>query len=402
MSCSPGLYASTSGATTCAACAAGTAQADLGASACLACDASSEYSSEGDTTCLPCGATPARLSDPVRAQECVPAEEPGEGEIWVSTRGADKRDECLPTLNSSRSAPAFVRVNPGSRCEHELRVLGRPDLSGRYILADAAPAWAPPHRLVVHRFNETFYPAVCKEGQAFAVAHTGSGPFGAFRIMIVTDTQQGGLLFEAPCEGVWGVCSVPFFCPVVDVDVTVCVQDAAGDVLVEASTRVGVSHPRPCPPVPSSSWTLHARVHEDAGGRALLPGEALPFSLHVLNGPPDILAFRIRFRLHESVELLSVNHTVKMRVEQADPSVVVLFGDVSAMEAPLLGSLGLIRLRVRETDITALVDAVRFEAAEFLVGRNLWLMTPILGEGFSCDPTGALRVLLDHRRPVAY
>lgn len=391
--CHPGTFAGTDSAVECAPCPAGTAQAHRAASSCSACNASTEYSADGDTRCYKCGVPPSW-----QALQCPPCPAPDESRLWVAVRGEGKEDECLPTLNSTRDAVHVVTLNPEATCVHELRVLGRTDMVGLHRWSALHAHEQPPQQAFeVFAFNATFYPEWCRQGHVFGVAHSGS-PFGSSRIMIITDARERHLLYEAYCEGAWGVCIVSTFCPVVDVMVRVCVRDSEGNVLAENSVVLAASVPRPCPPVPASSWMMSVSLTN--AGRPYLPGDVLVVRLRVLNAPSNLLAFRMRARLHSALELLSMNRTaVPVRLERTDGGELELFGDVSKLPASDVATLF---LRVAQQQGTmGVVDALAFQVVDFMMSKGAWLTIPFLGEGFYCATDGSLRVLLDYRRATS-
>lgn len=408
--CVAGRYSPGQGASVCLECPAGMAQPIGGAASCTGCDLSTEYSAEGDTRCLVCGVTPADLDPAYNACAVQPA--PDESKIWVAVRGDEKHDNCLLMANSTRESVHVIALTANARCRHELRVLGRPELQKSWTgLFNAREALD----FVVRSFNATFYPEWCRLGRAvFGVAHTGAQePFGANRIMIVTDTRSKHLLFEAPCEGVWGVCKVSGFCPEVDVTVRVCVQDEAGDILAEDSTKVLVEGHVACPPVPASSWTLWLRLKNP--GIPYFPGDTLQLSWGLENAPTHLLAFRLMFRIHPGFAFIAANMTMPVLMEHTSeevspsepsdgfgdasgiPQVVWMKGDVSSWP-DVQTELGHMDLRVKTMGrFQGIVAAVLVDQADFMLIQGSWLSVPVMGEGFSCAYSD-LKVVLDHRR----
>ena len=367
--CQPGSFRGASGGIECSPCAAGTFQSGVSATACVDCN-SSQFSSSGDAACASCG------REPQYPKGCKTAELPANtSSVWVSVVGEDG-DECARLLGSTglRNVKAF-RLEAGASCRHSLRVLGRSELSTSVVVRGSKRA-----RPLVLPYNDTFYPAVCRGGEGFAVLLHGWPKEASVEVL---DPGGRHLLFRGSC-GPGAVCRTGGFCPTQDVRVRVFAKNLEGAVQIRAGLEA-----LECPP--TSEWLLSLDLLGPYGPR--FPNETLAFDVRVLDAPDRLLAVRLSVRIRPGVTFLSFESS--LGEQQVVDGTLEISADCSG--AVLVGGrLGRLSLRL-DAEHAGLLRVLEVVDARFLLSGG-WFTVGVAGQGGSCLRNGYVDVLADFPR----
>lgn len=379
--CMPGTFRDGGAGTACSQCLAGTFQARTGAAACVECDSRSEFSSQGDAGCARCGEKPRS------PQGCRAASLPDNtSSLWIAVTGG-LNDECVGLLGTAGVGAGLVRakafrLEPAASCRHTLRVLGRPELSASAVIAGPARA-----DMLAMAYNETFYPALCRQGEGFAVFYR-ARPLGAPAFIEIWDPAGRHLLFSGSCGAGGGECRASGFCPTQDVRVRVRGSTSAPDVLVRAGPES-----LQCPP--TSGWLLSFELRGPYGAR--FPGDALWFDVRVLDAPDRLLAFRLSLRIRPGFTLLSFRSSLPGGQSMAEGTLDIE-GDCSG--AVLVGGqLGQLGLRL-DAEHSGLLRALEVVDARFMLSGG-WFSVGVVGLGGSCLRNGFVDALVDYPRCTA-
>jgi len=305
--------------------------------------------------------------------------------VWVSIVGEDG-DECAALLGSTSLRNGTlraraVRLESGAFCRHSLRVLGRPELSTSVVV----PKIRRPKALVVS-FNDTFYPAVCRSGEGFAVL-LHNWPAGVPASMQVLDPSGQHLLFRGGC-GSGGTCWTGF-CPTQDVQVRVIgTKDLQGSVQVKAG-------PESLECLPTSEWLLSFELQGPYGPR--FPNETLVFDVRVLDAPDRLLAVRLSLRIRPGVSFLSFRSGLPGGQDMVDGTLEISADcSGSVLVGGLLGHLSL-RLDAEHAGLLRVLQVVD---ARFMLSGG-WFTVGVAGRGGSCLRNGYVDALTDFPRCTA-
>lgn len=382
--CGPGTFQGAGERTACLQCQAGTSQPGWGATSCSECNPRSEFSSTGDATCARCGEEP-RFPAGCRATGLPD----NTTSLWIAITGA-VADECAGVHGPSRvrsgvvRAPKVLRLERWASCRHTLRVLGRPELTKSTVVVG-------PTRVGVHTmaYNQTFYPAQCRQGAGFAVFFR-ARPLGMPASLEVRDPTGRHLLFQGSCGAARdGECRTTGFCPTQDVRVRVFGSDgeAGPDVLVKAGAES-----LQCPP--TNSWLLSVELQGPFGPR--FPGDKLWFDMRVLDAPDRLLAFQFNLRIKTGFTFLSFRSSFPVEESlTGEDGTLELSGDCSGIlfVGGLLGQLGL-RLDAEHTGLLRVMEVVD---ARFMISGG-WFAVGVIGRGGSCLHNGFVDALVDFPR----
>lgn len=264
--------------------------------------------------------------------------------------------------------------------------MDRPALSSS-IVVPSGRSWKDPLLLVIP-YNETFYPALCRQGEGFGVLYKARPvqPAG----FEVRDPSGEHLLFHGPCEpGAVGVCMTSRFCPTQDVLVRVIGRDGAQG---STSLRAGPESLQ-CPPI--EEWLLTVDLLGPYAPR--LPGTSLLFDVRVLGAPDRLLAFDIHLQLQPGVTFLSFQTSLPGEHVLSGRGLAVI-GDASG--AVIVGGL-LGRLEVRlDAEHAGLLRVMQITGVRLLV-KGGWFSVGVLGRGGSCLRGGFVDILADFPRCTA-
>ena len=328
-------------------------------------------------SCASCGREPQHpkgcLAEPFPANT---------SSVWVSVVGEDG-DECATLLgsavlrNGTLRARAF-RLEAGAGCRHSLRVLGRPELSSSVVVRRTGKP-----KVLAVPFNDTFYPALCRSGEGFAVL-LHNWPREVPASMEVLDPGKRHLLFRGDC-GPGGTCWTSF-CPTQDVLVRVLAPNG-----LEGSVKVKAG-PESLECLPSSEWLLALELRGPYGPR--FPNETLVFDVRVLDAPDRLLAVRLSVRIRPGVSFLSF--------ESGLPGVQDIVGGTLELSADCSSSvlvgglLGQLRLRL-DAEHAGLLRVLEVVDARLLLSGG-WFSVGVAGRGGSCLRNGYVDVLADFPR----
>ncbi len=236
-------------------------------------------------------------------------------------------------------------------------------------------------------YNETFYPALCRQGEGFTVLYR-TRPIQAATFEIL-DPSGKHLLFRGPCApGEPGVCQTTSFCPVQDVMVRVTSRNGAvGSALVMAGLES-----LQCPP--TGEWVVAFMLQGPYGAR--FPGSTLRFDVRVLNAPDRLLAFKLSLQIRPAFGFLSFQTSLPVEQELSD-GVLAISGDASG-SIVVGGLLGRLDLRL-DGEHAGLLRVLRVSpgGAQLMVGEG-WFAVRVQGQGGSCLSNGFVDVLTDYPR----
>lgn len=424
--CSPGTYQEATHASACDACASGTFLSRAGGTACLLCDAgkvqpaarstscsscaTTDFSSSGDAVCTRCGPTPS-------VQEACPlSDAPSEigSFFYLSVRGEQAGAHCLGVgvsqFSPGRPAHLALPVDPllhqDVLCHHTLSVMGRPELSRSWTIAQRRVRKAASLRVLPYGVDLNL--ALCeREGLAVSFVlqdeHGGYEPdlVGAEATLAFVAPEGKDLLFWTTCEqlprrevngsGILiGTCTAHNFCPVMNVLARVTVSWPGG-ISVRGEHALRVERARICPPL--ASWT--ALVELDSPGMRFSPGDLVNATIRVVSPPEGLASFSFSLQLRKGFRFVSFESEMSTSFVVNSEQVLSVEGDSTmSSSSPRLGVL-VFRVGAVEAGV---LRALRVDVDSFSItlrtGRAHTLR--VRTQGFACRLDGALLVLVSH------
>lgn len=411
--CAPGTYADKPRSAICALCDAGSYQLARGAVSCIACN-QSQFSSAGDHVCSPCGVGLGSLDPGFTCQQ--PSLPPVvDGVAWMSLQGVNS-DDCLAidggstrkdsSSNALVMSYALMTGRSPTTCLTTLFVANHPELMRSWT--NSAGGLLPPVSLTVIPFNDTFYPALCKN-QGFAVLFTVADEFGEMltdlsggrAVMTLLDSSGSNVLFSVGCGRLpndpntdipIGVCSA-VFCPIMQVLVRIALTAKPGQPPIIGEKVLSPGPVAACPP--TQSWMAVVELTDPSMPR--FPGDTVSIQVSVINEPVvsgGLVVFRFAIRILGGVTFLSFHSTYSIVTEFVDDGTVLsVVGDSSQGGGSVLGVI-VLQLDAAASGV-ALVAQVVPSSFQFTLSDAIPYTMLVRTTGFSCRGDGYIDMLVD-------